>query len=119
MSRDHRKLRAYELSHRLVLSVYRATRSYPPEEKFGLVSQMRRAAASVPANIVEGCGRFSEKELIQSLNIAFGSLREVGYFIELSHDLGMLNDVTHTELTQEHNETARVLAALMNKLRQG
>jgi len=74
--RDHRKLKAFELADGLVMAVYQATRSFPKDELFGLTSQLRRAAVSVAANIVEGCARDGEKEYLNFLNLAFGSLRE-------------------------------------------
>ena len=84
MSRDHRKLRAFELVDGLVIEIYKATARFPREEQFGLTSQIRRAAVSSAANIVEGCAREGEKEYLHFLSIAFGSLREVGYFLNLS-----------------------------------
>ena len=77
--RDHTKLRAFELADEVVLLIYRATREFPEEEIYGLTSQMRRAAVSVPSNIVEGCARESQAEYLRFLEIAFGSLRELHY----------------------------------------
>ena len=90
---DHRKLRAFELADQLVIEVYRATRCFPREEMYGLTSQMRRAAVSVAANIVEGCARESLKEYANFLNLAFGSLRELGYYLGLSVKLGFIIDL--------------------------
>mgnify|MGYP001329757958 CR=1 FL=1 len=78
MSRDHRKLRAFVLADELTLKVYEVTRTYPRSEVYTLVSQMRRAALSVPANIVEGCARESQADYTRFLVIAQGSLRELG-----------------------------------------
>lgn len=116
MSRDHRKLRAFELADELVIDVYRATARFPPAELYGIVSQMRRAAVSVPTNIVEGCARRTQKEFVHFLVTAFASLREVGYLIGLSHRLGMLKDPAADQLVARHAEAARVLAALIRKL---
>ena len=82
--RDHTKLRAFELADEVVLLIYRATRGFPNEEIYGLTSQMRRAAVSVPSNIVEGCARESQAEYLRFLEIAFGSLRELHYQFGLS-----------------------------------
>ena len=71
------------MSHQLVLEVYQATQSFPSHELFGVTSQMRRSAVSVPANIVEGCARRTKKDFLHFLSNAFASLRELGYFIEL------------------------------------
>ena len=76
--RDHTKLRTFELADEVVMLVYRTTARFPKEELFGPTSQIRRAAVSVPSNIVEGCARDSGAEYLRFLNIAFGSLRELG-----------------------------------------
>jgi len=113
MSRDHRKLTAFQKADALVIAIYGATRHFPKDERFGLTSQLRRAAVSVPANIVEGCARLSQKEYLHFLNIAFGSLREVGYFIDLAHRLEYIEDSCHDELARTYEQTARVLAGLV------
>ncbi|MCD5398002.1 four helix bundle protein, partial [candidate division NPL-UPA2 bacterium] len=82
--RDHTKLRAFELADKMVLMIYRLTKSFPREELYGITSQIRRAAISVPSNIVEGCARESEAEYLRFLEIAFGSLRELHYQFDLS-----------------------------------
>lgn len=117
MSRDHRKLRAFELADDLVIKVYDATRGFPREELFGLVSQMRRAAYSAPANIVEGCGRNSTRDYVHFLDNALASLRELGYFIGLSHRLGFLSPEVADDLQQHHDEASRVLAGLIRSRR--
>ncbi len=115
--RDHRKLKAFELSDALVMEIYLITRSFPKEERYGLSSQMRRSAISVSANIVEGCARHSIREYLQFLNIAFGSLRELGYFIDLTHRLNYIKDDVHAELEKQQDEAARVLSGLIKSLR--
>ena len=114
---DHRKLKAFQLADQLVVSVYRMTQGFPREELLGLTSQIRRAAVSVPANIVEGCGRETRKEYVRFLSIAFGSLREVGYYIDLAQRLGFLRAEDAQKLDAQYQETARVLAALIKSLK--
>ena len=115
--RDHRNLRAFQLADELVLSLYEATKTFPREEMFGLASQMRRASVSVAANIVEGCGRDGEADYYHFLNIAFGSLREVGYYIHLAHRLNYLSNEVAETLTSKSDEAARVLSGLMRSIR--
>ncbi len=85
-------LLAWQKAHQFVLKVYRATVAFPKAELYGLVSQFRRAAVSIPANIAEGFKRTSKIEKIRFLNIAQASLEESRYFLILSKDLGYLND---------------------------
>ena len=115
--RDHRKLKAFELADALAVEIYRATASFPRGELLGLTSQMRRAAVSVAANIVEGSARESLKEYVHFLDLAFGSLRELGYFIDLSSRLGFLSTEKATELSESQNKCAGVLTGLIRSLR--
>jgi four helix bundle protein len=111
-----RDLVMWRKAHGLVLSVYKATATYPKEEFYGLVSQMRRAAVSVPANIAEGYRKFGRADKARFLNIAQGSLEEVRYYLILSSDLGYLKDGS---LEPMLDEVARILAAYVAKLRRG
>jgi four helix bundle protein len=88
--RDFRGLAVWKNAHLLVLDVYRVTESFPKHELFGLTSQIRRAAASIPTNIAEGCGRDGNAELGRFLNIAKGSTSEVEYLLELARGLNYL-----------------------------
>lgn len=88
--RDHTKLRAFELADAVTLMTSRITKAFPKEEVYGLTSQIRRVAVSVPSNIVEGCARSTETEYLRFLEIAFGSLRELHYQVGLSRRLGYL-----------------------------
>jgi four helix bundle protein len=83
-----RQLKVWQKAHAFVLEIYRMTQGFPNEEKFGLVSQMRRAAVSVPANVAEGFKRRSKKEKAHFYNIAQASLEEMKYYLVLSRDLG-------------------------------
>ena len=111
--RDHRRLDAFRLAHRLVLLVYRMTRSFPSDELYGITSQMRRSSVSVVTNIVEGYGRRTDADRFRFLDIAFGSLRELGYLIELSRDLGYLKDDGKNEPYHLQSRAAAALAALI------
>ncbi len=115
--RDHTKLRAFELADEVVVLVYRTTAGFPKEESFGLTSQMRRAAVSVPSNIVEGCARDSEAEYLRFLGIAFGSLRELHYQLNLSKRLGFLFNEESSLLEFKIVETEKVLNGLICALR--
>ena len=115
--RDHTKLRAFELADEVAILVYRVTGGFPKEELFGLTSQLRRAAVSVPSNIVEGCARDSEADYLRFLNIAFGSLRELHYQLNLSKRLGFLPNEDSSLLEPTVIETEKVLNGLIRALR--
>jgi four helix bundle protein len=105
-------LLVWQKAHQLALATYRITRSFPAEEKFGLVSQMRRAAVSIPANVAEGFIKRGQSDKIRFYNIAQGSLEESKYYLVLAQDLGYLKDVS-TPMSLA-NETGRLLNGLIN-----
>ena len=115
--RDHTKLRAFELADEVAVLVYRMTAGFPREELYGLTSQMRRAAVSVPSNIVEGCARDSQSDYLRFLYIAFGSLRELHYQLSLSKRLGFLRNQDSSLLEAKIVETEKVLNGLIRALR--
>jgi len=115
--RDHTKLRAFELADEVVLLIYRITAGFPKEELYGLTSQMRRAAVSVPSNIVEGCARNSQTDYLRFLTIAFGSLRELHYQLSLSKRLGFLHNKDSSIVESKILETEKVLNGLIRALR--
>lgn len=115
--RDFRKMQVWQKAHQLTLLVYRITRTYPPEELFGLTSQTRRAAASIPANIAEGCGRESAADFRRFLAMAMGSASELEYHLLLARDLGLLHDSDDRGANRDVVEVKRMLASLILKLR--
>jgi len=114
--RDFRNLKAWQKAHETALSVYRATQPFPREELYGLVSQLRRAASSVPANIAEGCGCDGNREFARFLNIALRSASETEYHLLLARDLGYLDAKTHELLDDQVTEVKRMLTGLVGRL---
>jgi four helix bundle protein len=114
MPRDPAKLEVFHRSHRLTLDVYQLTDKLPRAERYGLSSQLRRAAASIPTNIVEGCIRRSTREYLRFLDIALGSAAEVRYLLGLAIDLRLL---TAAEATRCQECSDHVVRALQNLLK--
>ena len=110
------ELKVWQRGHKLALEVYRVTANFPSAERFGLISQLRRAAASIPTNIAEGSKRESNQEYARFLNIAEGSLAETEYLLMLSRDLGFLARDNADGLMKEITEIARMLNALKRKV---
>ena len=115
MAGTHRNLLAWQEAMKLVASVYRATLSYPQDERYGLVSQTRRAAVSIPANIAEGAGRNSTRELLQYLGIATASLAELETEVELAIMLQFLPK--DTLMLREVHRVGRLLTALRDSIK--
>jgi four helix bundle protein len=115
--RNFRGLNVWNKAHSLALGVYRATAKFPREELYGLTSQMRRASASIAANIAEGCGRTGEAELARFLQIGLGSASELEYHLILASDLGFLSRPDHDGLAGRVCEVKRMLTALIRKLK--
>ncbi len=114
--RDFRDLQVWQKAHCLTLEVYRATRSFPAEERYGLAAQLRRSAASIPTNIAEGCGRHGERELARFISIAAGSASETEYHLLLARDLEYLPPSMHEHLHGHTTEVKKMLAAPHRKL---
>jgi four helix bundle protein len=117
MIKKFQDLLVWQKAHELVLEIYKQTTTFPQQEQFGIIQQLRRAAYSVPSNIAEGCERSSTKELIHFINIAKGSLGEVEYFILLSKDLGYLNSELYLALEMRCREVGKMLNGMINSLR--
>lgn len=114
--RSHRDLIAWQKAMDLAVSIYHLTKTFPKEETYGLISQIRRAASSIPANIAEGQGRRLGKEFQQFLANSRGSLLELDTHLELSFRVGYLNKTQHEELKEKINEVGRILNGLMRSL---
>jgi four helix bundle protein len=113
---DFRKLLVWQKSHTMALSIYRVTTPFPEQERYGLTSQMRRAAFSIPSNIAEGCGRAGRTELRQYLHISLGSASELDYFLLLARDLQFLTPRQHDALEVRIHEIKLMLAGLIRKV---
>jgi four helix bundle protein len=115
--RDFKSMKVWEKGHALTLAVYRATQSFPSEERYGLVSQMRRSASSIPANIAEGCGRVGDPELARFCQLSFGSATELEYWLLLSRDLGYVDTQRYAAIVESTIEVKRMLGSLLSTLR--
>jgi len=116
MSRDPHRLRAFVLADDLVLDAYRVTACFPMAERFCLQSQIRRGAVSVPANLVEGCARRSERDYLHFIGIAIGSASEVRYLVGLAVRLGFASGTDGERLTVGYSVVIRALQALVTSL---
>ena len=114
--RDYKKYLVWEKSQQLTLDIYRNTTSFPKEEQFGLISQIKRSSSSIPTNIAEGCGRNSDKDFCRFLYIAFGSANELEYQILLSSDLKFIELENAQKLLLQIEEVKKMLNGLITKL---
>jgi four helix bundle protein len=114
---DFRKLMVWQKAHELTLAVYRATKGFPQDERYGLTIQARRSAASVPANIAEACGRSGSGDFARFLDVASGSASELEYHLLLARDLGHLDTATHECLATDVAEIRQMLSSLRQKAR--
>ena len=113
MDKSHKRLEVWLQSIELAKSVYHVTRKFPSEERYGLVSQMRRAAVSVPSNIAEGSARQTNKDAMYLFVVARGSLSELDTQMELSHSLKMMDDIDYQLLTTQINSVDSLLSGLI------
>jgi four helix bundle protein len=116
MLKNYKELKVWQKSYQLCLEVYGITRGFPGDEKYGLISQVRRAAVSVPSNIAEGYGRKTTREYIRSLYLAYGSNCELETQILLSNDLGYMKAQEKEKLQENIEEVERMLKALIKSL---
>lgn len=114
---NYKDLKVWEKAHGFTLRIYEMTKAFPKEEIYSLTNQVRRAAASIPANIAEGCGKNSKLDFANFLNIALGSANESEYYLLLSRDLNYLKEEDFAELLKTINEIKAMLIALITKVR--
>ena len=115
--KDYRNIQAWQRSHKAALLIYGVTYKFPSKEMYGLTSQLRRAAVSVPTNIAEGCGRTTETELARFMDISLGSLNEIEYLLFLSSDLGYIEKKTYQGISEEVVEIRKMLTAYVKAVR--
>jgi len=115
--RNYRDLKVWERAHQLTLSLYKATSGFPKTEIYALTSQIRRAAASIGANLAEGCGRRTEREFGRFILIAMGSASELDYHLLLAHDLHLLQSSDYDRHQSDLTEIRRMLTSLFLKLK--
>ncbi len=118
MSRDHRKLRVFHQAHTLTLAIYKHTLDFPRDEWFGIRAQIRRAAVSVPSNLVEGNARSGEKDYLRFLNIALGSACEVSYLASLTSELGYSRGAEWAAVIKQSDSVVRQLQRLVQQMEQ-
>jgi four helix bundle protein len=114
---DFRNLLVWRKAHALTLDVYKTTRAFPKEEVYGITSQVRRAASSIPANIAEGCCRSGDGEFRRFLYYATGSASELEYHLLLAKDLDILDEQQYRSLNDQLSEVKRMLITFIKKLR--
>lgn len=117
MEKGYKKLKVFEEAHKLVKDIYLITEQFPKSELFGLVSQMRRSAVSVPANIIEGQARLGRKEFKHFLSIANGSLVELEYYLELAVDLNYLAKESYNKIESQRKIVGSLLGGLIKYLK--
>jgi len=114
---NYKDLKVWEKAHQFTLQVYETSKIFPKEEIYSLTNQLRRAAASVPANIAEGCGKNTQAEFAHFRNISLGSANEAEYFLILSRDLKYLTEISFNNLFSTINEIKAMLISLIGKVR--
>jgi four helix bundle protein len=113
---DYQSLKTWQRAHALTLRVYQITGGFPPSELYGLTSQLRRAAASIPANLAEGAGRNTQPEMSRFSRISLGSANELEYHLLLARDLDYIRREEHAEVDEEVKRVKRMLARFISTL---
>lgn len=114
----YKDLIAWQKSVALVTSIYALTKTFPADEKFGIVSQLNRASVSIPSNIAEGWGRESSKNYLQFLRVSRGSLMETETLLEISKNLGLINNSDFLTITNQIQEVSKILQGLIKSIQQ-
>lgn len=118
MARDFRKIIVWQKADDLAVAIYEITRSnFPKDEQYGLTSQIRRAAVSVPANIAEGSGKHSPADFLRFLGFSQGSLSEVEYYLHLARRLEYIDDNIYESIESKRSEVGRTLTGFINAIR--
>jgi len=115
--RNYEDLQVWKKAHPLTLDIYKNTRCFPGDERFGLTSQIRRSCASIGANLAEGCGRRSDGEMARFVHIAMGSGAELSYHLLLAKDLELLSETSFAHLRSDLSEVMRMLSSLSERLK--
>jgi four helix bundle protein len=115
--RSFSELQVWQKAHELTLAVFKATERFPKSDQYGIVSQVGRSSSSVAANIAEGFGRGTTKELLRSLQISRGELEETRYFLYLSRDLGKISSSEFNDFSGMRDSTGKLLNALGSSLK--
>lgn len=115
--KDFRSLNVWEKGHKITVSIYKLTQSFPKEEMYGLTSQIRRASTSIPTNIAEGCGRGSDADFARFLQMSFGSANETEYLLLLCFELGYISEESYLELNISIQEIKKMLSKLIITIR--
>lgn len=114
--KDFRQLQVWDVAHHFVLAVFKLTACFPPQQRYGLRTQIERAATSIAANIAEGCGHDSNAEFQRYLQIAAGSASEVEYELLLARDLGFIQETDHQRLDADLVRVEKILRSLIQKV---
>jgi four helix bundle protein len=114
---NFKDLLIWQEAHQLTLKIYESSKNFPKEEMFGVTSQLRRAAVSIPCNIAEGCGRYTAKDFANFLQIALGSTNETDYLTLLAKDLHYLSEIQYTDVQEHLNKVRAMNINLIDKVR--
>lgn len=115
--KNYKKLIVWQKAHALAVGLYKETSGFPKAEQFNLTSQLRRAATSIPTNVAEGCGKYTELDFANFLQISLGSSNEVEYLAFLSHELGYVKEEEYRDLDSKVNEVKAMLISLITRIR--